>query len=107
MRGRERRLASDGRRRGRAAREAARGGSAQHADGREAWLRLELRQAEPRGADKAVAFTAGPRHGICMGDAGTANPAKYRATGLLSQSAGAGIYRAVRLEDNRAVIIKT
>ncbi|WP_434427068.1 AAA family ATPase [Nannocystis pusilla] len=42
-----------------------------------------------------------------MGDAGTADPAKYRATGLLSQSAGAGIYRAVRVEDNRAVVIKT
>ncbi|MCY1005073.1 trifunctional serine/threonine-protein kinase/ATP-binding protein/sensor histidine kinase [Nannocystis pusilla] len=42
-----------------------------------------------------------------MGDAGTADPAKYRTTGLLSQSAGAGIYRAVRLEDNCAVVIKT
>ncbi|MCY1061504.1 AAA family ATPase [Nannocystis sp. SCPEA4] len=42
-----------------------------------------------------------------MGDAGTADPARYRATEIVCQRDGTDIYRAVRVEDNRAVVIKT
>ncbi|MDC0718881.1 AAA family ATPase [Nannocystis bainbridge] len=54
-----------------------------------------------------MAFDPRPRHAARMGDAGTADPAKYLVTGLLRESSGACIYRAVRVEDDRAVVIKT